>query len=274
MSLLLALLAGCGGSVECREPGQVLAEVGGDTLVCGDAQAVVAWIELLAGRPVAGGDRRVAHAAVVELFRDDPAAARALVSRSRSEGADLAARTGLEGGEARATHVWLADRGEDLVRPEHGRLWNLQSSALSVWTKDDEERLAVTESDLEAWIRYASLCREAQGAGVLRVSVGDRVTVYRTLIERFDTGDRATQVAVVGFGSVWDEVRDRWMAASYDRQQSWIAAAPLPPPMVASSMGYADAVFQGDLPGHARSVHDVLGPLPVGDPAVFAGGGP
>ena len=31
-----------------------------------------------------------------------------------------------------------------------------------MWTKSGREGLALTESDLEAWIRYASLCREAQ----------------------------------------------------------------------------------------------------------------
>jgi hypothetical protein len=270
---LLIRLVGCGGSVDCREPDRVLAEQGGDVLSCRDARVVASWIELLAGRPVAGGDRGVAHAAVADQFRSDPVATRALVESARREGAALAAKTGLDGAEARAHHVFLADRGEGVIRAEHDRLWNLQSKALSVWTKDEEEQLAVTESDLEAWIRYASLCREAQGAGVLRISVGDRVTVYQTLIDRFDTGDRATQVGVVAFGAVWDDVRDRWKGASYERQQAWVSAAPLPPPMTASSMGYADAVFQGDLAGHARALHDALGPLAVGDPTGFPAGG-
>ncbi len=266
-------VAGCGGAVECREPGQVLAEQGGQTLTCGDARAVTGWIELLAGRELSSADRSLANGELVGEFRDDPAATRTLIETARVDGRALAALTGLEGAEARSARVFAADAGTGLVREEHDGLWNLQRRALSVWTKSGREGLALTESDLEAWIRYASLCREAQGAGVLRVSVGDRVPVYQTLIGRFDTGDRATMVALASFGPVWEDVKDRWQAASYERQQAWIAAAPLPPPMNATSMGYADALFQSELPPHARALHDVLGPFAVGDPAVFGEGG-
>src|SRR6185436_3303091 len=122
---------------------------------------------------------------------------------------------GLDGAERRATRVWAAEHGEDLIRAADGDLWNVQQRAMSVWTKDDEEKIAMTESDLEAWIRYASLCREAQGGGVLRISVADRVTVYRSLIDRFDAGDRSVQLALVSFGAVWTQVTDAWHSASF-----------------------------------------------------------
>lgn len=268
---LLAGAVGCGG-VECRDADQVLAEGPDGRLTCGDAAAVRSWIELVAGRPVAPADRGVAPAALLAEWSEDPASTRELLAAVRTEGPGLAARTGMAGMEARAHRAWLADAGRDLVRPEHGDLWNLQRRTMSVWVKSDAEELAVTESDLEAWIRYASLCREAQGAGVLKVSVGDRVPVYQSLIARFSDGDRATKIAVAALGPVWEsQVKDAWRAAPFDRQQAWIAAAPLPPPMQATSMGYADAIFSGDLPGHARAVHDVLGPFRVGDPAGFGG---
>jgi hypothetical protein len=267
--VLLSWLLACGGGVECREPGQVLAEAGGDALVCADASAVVGWIELLAGREVSRAERSTAAGALAAEFREDPVATRALVSQVRADGSALAALTGLAGAEARAGRVWHADHGDDLLRPEHGSLWNLQAKAMSVWSKDEEEQLAVTESDLEAWIRYASLCREVQGATTLRVSVGDRVTIYQQLISRFDQGDRATQIGVAAFGPVWTRVTERWKAASYERQQSFVSAAPLPPPMSATSMAYAEAVFAGDLAGHARAVHDTLGPFALGDAARF-----
>jgi hypothetical protein len=266
--LVLSLVLGC-NSVECSSPDAVLVQEGALALTCGEADVAVEYIELLAGRSVASGETQRAYKAIASKFREDPGKTRSWLEQVRTTGASLGGSTGLAGAEARAERVWAADHGEDLITPADGDLWNVQSRALSVWAKDDGERVAMTESDLEAWIRYASLCREAQGAGVLRISVADRVTVYRDLIARFDEGDRMTQVALSSLGTAWPQVRDRWQSASYSVQQEWISQAPLPPPMTATSLGYAEAVFSSNLAQHAAVLQEVLGPFPVGEASEF-----
>ncbi len=268
--LALSGLLGCGPKVDCADPASPLAEVDGQVLTCAEGAEIVEWMQILGGRPLpARGDGELAQAAVAMGFVADPAATRGWMGAVRERGAALAVRTGLDAAEARSREVWLADRGEGLVGPDDGWLWNLQQRTLSVWTKDDEEQLALTESDLEGWIRYASLCREAQGGGVVRVSVADRVTVYQMLIDRFDAADRANQVALASLGPVWPQVVDAWAAAPYEQQQAWIAAAPLPPPMTATSLAYVGAVFEGDLVRHARALQEVLGPFSVDPTAHF-----
>lgn len=262
--LLLAALAGCSPAVDCSTTDNVLAEVDGRSLTCEEGADVVDWLEVLAGRPLpAQGDRELVLAEVAKRFRADPDAATAWLQRVRDDGGTLANAVGLEGAVARSHLVWLTDHGDGPIGPDDGKLWNLQQRALSVWTKDDGEQLAVTEADLEGWIRYASLCREAQGGGGLRISLSDRVTAYQTLIDRFGGADRATQIAMGSMGTVWPQVVDAWAVASYDRQQAWIAAAPLPPPMTASSLGYFEAVVQGDVVGHATQLQEWLGPFSV-----------
>lgn len=257
---LLALL-GCGPSVDCEEPGAVLAEAGGTALTCSRALQVPRYLERLAGRPMAHGDEGLALAAVADRFLQDPAATGAWLDAVGASSQALAGLRGLVLAEARAERVWEAQAGAGHVRPDMGTLWNVQGRALSVWAKDDEEKLAVTEADLEAWIRYASLCREVQGGTVLRISVADRVTVYQVLIDRFTAADRATQVALAALGPHWSQISQAWKAAGYDTQRAWVADAPLPPPMTATSLGYAEAVFAGDLPRHAAVVHAHLGPF-------------
>jgi hypothetical protein len=269
--LAWSVLAGCGSASRCTgEAGAVPGAELADGLTCVEAEDAVDYVELLAGRPVPPGDVRLVLNVLADKYEDDPNATKGWLDQLRAEGAELAQKTGLAGAELRATKVWSADRGEGLIKPEDGDLWTVQDRALSVWTKDDTEKIAMTESDLEAWIRYASLCREVQNGGVLRISVADRVTVYKVLIERFDTGDRPTQLALASLGPIWAQVRDRWQAASYEHQRAWMDEAPLPPPMTATSLAYAEAVFQGDLVRHAEVLQRVLGPFPVGSAERFA----
>lgn len=263
ITLLLALL-GCGPQVDCSVVGADLVESDAGTLSCEEGEQVVDYIELVAGRPVPKTDATKVLKAIATRFREDPAGTRTWLAEIAGAGAELSRRVGLDGAEARSQRVWSVNAGKDLIGPDDGDLWNVQTRAVSVWTKDDTEQLAMTESDVEGWIRYASLCREAQGGKVLLISVADRVTVYHDVIERFDTGDRATKIALGAMGPFWAQVRDAWKAASYDEQMEWVGAAPLPPPMTATSLGYAEAVFNGNLPQHAQTLHDVLGPFPVG----------
>ena len=264
MIALAILLIGCGGSVDCADPATVAAQQGELVLTCEQASTVGDYVEAIAGRPLVSGDDGLVVSAVARRFSADPAGTLAWVESVRAALVDLQSRAGLDLAEARSGRAWAAQAGLDLVRSTDGDAWNVQDRALSIWTQDDEERLALTEADIEAWIRYASLCREVQGGDTLRISVADRVTVYRILMDRFDAGDRATQVALSGFGPHWNLIRDAWQAAPYEVQQAWVAAAPLPPPMTATSKAYLEALIAGDLPGHVQALNDTLGPFHLG----------
>jgi hypothetical protein len=242
----------------------VLATADGAELRCGEAQVVVDWIELLAGRALTAGDVPVARRAVATAWKQDGGATRAWLSAVAGAKDALAAGVDLEGAEARSTAIFAASRGVSLVGPHHPEIASVQKRALAVWAHQDSDHLALTEADFEAWIRYASLCREAQGGSALRISVADRVAVYAMLTDRFASGTREDRIAMSAIGGYWQQIRDAWMAASYETQRGWIAAAPLPPPMTATSLGYAEAVFRGDVAAHARVVIEHLGPFEVG----------
>jgi hypothetical protein len=243
----------------------VLATADGAELRCGDATQVVDWMQLLAGRALTAGDVPVVLRAVATAWKTDRAATRTWLAEVGEAVGALAGATGLAGAEARASAVYAASRGETSpIRSGHPELGGVQKRALAVWTHHDGDRLALTEADLEGWIRYASLCREAQGAAALRISVADRVVVYAMLTDRFATGTREERIAMAAIGGYWPQIRDAWLAASYEKQRGWIDAAPLPPPMTATSLGYAEAVFQGDVAAHARVVIEHLGPFAIG----------
>jgi hypothetical protein len=255
--------------VRCEAPDQVLAESSGDTLSCADVTHVQGWIELLAGRPLQHNGRERLPRLLVDRFEGDAAGTRALIASVRERGAKLESTTRMKGGWARSEAVWEAKTGRSLIT-EDDPLWNLQSDALSVWAWDDDSKLALTEADVEGWITYASLCRQVQGGGVLKISVADRVTAYRMVIDRFEYGDRNEKLALVAIGPFWHQIKERWQASPYERQQAWIGAAPLPPPMTSSSLGYLEAILQGDVAKHAATLHDVLGPFSLNrGPRVF-----
>ena len=90
-------------------------------------------------------------------------------------------------------------------------------------------------------------------------------------MDRFEAGSRDERLALVSLGPFWGQIQERWQAVPYERQQKWIAAAPLPPPMTATSLGYLQAVVEGSVVQHVASVHDVLGPFSLNrGPRVFA----
>ena len=76
----------------------------------------------------------------------------------------------------------------------------------------------------------------------------------------------AGKIALTAVGPFWSDVRARWAADSYEEQQAWIRAAPLPPPMTATSIGYVEALTDGDVVAHVRALHERLGPLRLGVP--------
>ena len=258
---LALALAGCDSTPTCTTGDVVLAEHEGATLACRDAGVVRDWLERLAGRPLTSGDRPVVDRAIADAFRADPDGTRAWLSGMAARDGEIAAKRDLAGAEARATAVWEAQAGTSSIDAARATLWTVQKRALAVWAHDDTDHLALTEADVEGWIRYASLCREAQGGVPLRISVADRVAVYRMLVDRFTQGSRTDRIALSAVGGWWGQIDKAWAAASYDEQRAWIAAAPLPPPMTASSLGYAEAVFQGDVASHARVLAETLGPF-------------
>lgn len=262
---LVSLLVGCGsGAVPCTIPELVLAGDGDAALTCGDVDEVQDWISLLAGRPVAGGDR--IRATLVAEYQGDSVATQAWLASVRTAANELGAMRGPTGAEARAQHVWRAATDQGFVQSRHGDLWNLQKAALSIWATSDEEQLALTEADIEGWLHYASLCREMQRAGPLKLSFADRVPAYQTVSERFLSGSRAEKIALSRMGHAWPHVREAWGAASYDKQQAVIVATPLPPPMTSTSLGYVHAVIELDLVAAATNIDEQLGPFTVKAP--------
>ena len=259
---LMLWLVGCTNRVDCEDPQTVLV-AGEQPLTCADTQVVVEWTEILAARR-APRQRPLIHGAVQARYRADPAGTRAWLKEIRKERDTL---TGLEQFDAaaiRAEAVYRMSKGTGLVTSDDGTLWTAVEEAITVWGSHDEDRLALTESDIEGWILYGSLCREVQGGTTLRISVADRLDVYRIIKERWDTGSRAERVALTAMGPFWPSVKQRWQQASYDEQQAWIKAAPLPPPMEATSLGYLSVILEGDVVGHVAGLHTEFGPLQMG----------
>lgn len=258
LALAVSLWAGgCGGAPICPGEDGVLVEGGPSCLVARDA---IRWAEALAARPLTEGQARAVMDAMVAMRASDPAGLDRRLSAAGQAFDTLAEGRGLLQGEARSAAIWALKHGEG----PFGDVPEVQSAvmaAVAPWASDDEEKLVLSEMDVEGWIRLASLCREAQGGTSLRVSMADRVALYRSATQRFEAGSRADQVALVGIGAAWADLRDRWRSSAYDRQQQWIRTAPLPPPMTGTSPEYFEAVMRGDLVGLASSVHDVLGPL-------------
>ncbi len=260
----LASTLGCrtAPSVACEDAEQVIAGEGDQALTCGDANQVYRHISALAGRRPSSQDKGRLPGLLVLAHRADAAGTLAKVQRLKTELDDLQSLKGLAWAEKRAGYVWETWRDKGPITSEDGALWTIYKLSLAVWETDDEQRLAMTEGDVEGWIYYASLCREVQGGTPLLLSVADRVSAYRVVRERWEASDRASRVAMAAVGPFWRNTRDRWTMASYDKQQAWIRAAPLPPPMTATSLGYLEGLMQHASPAtHVQALHDTLGPL-------------
>jgi hypothetical protein len=260
---VIALLAlGCGlwGPPDCTSDEVALAEAGGEALTCGEAAGVADYAELLSLRPLGSGDRNLLNAALASGWKADRAGTEAAIAEAAQVLAALKGSTGAEAAKLRSEEAWKLHQGEGTFAklPD---VRTVVDRSVSVWAQKDEERLVLTEMDIEGWIRYASLCRQAQGGDAMRVSIADRLEVYNVVRDRFTSGTPADREALLAIGAFWPSISEAWEGASYEEQQAWIGSAPLPPPMTATSLGYFEAIIEGDVAGHARAVHVTLGPL-------------
>lgn len=256
-----ASACGLGGGPACEAPTTVLAGEGATALTCADADEVATYIEVLAGREISDGDRRLVARGLVERWGADAAGTRAALDALRTTDQGLHALTGLPAAEARSAEVYSVLTGQGYVGSIDDDVKAVFDRAVAVWGRHDGDRLALTEVDVEGWIYYASLCREAQSAEPLRLSVADRVVIYRDVVTRFEGTDRAGRVAMTSLGAFWPSIKEAWSLADFEEQHAWIAKAPLPPPMVATSKGYFSALLDGDVEAHARALHESLGPF-------------
>jgi hypothetical protein len=233
-----------------------------DALACTEALWAVRYVETLAARSLEPRDRLAVLDAIARRHAGQPAALQESLAAARAFLAGLAALPPMDAAEARSLQVWKFLQGDGAIAgSEADGLQAAGRRAIGVWSVDDTQRLVLTEMDVEGWIRYASLCREVQGGGALRVSVSDRVTVYGEVQARFDEGDRARKISMTAMGPYWTSTRLRWQESSYEEQRRWIDAAPLPPPMTATSLGYVAALLDGSITAHVTTLHDQLGPL-------------
>jgi hypothetical protein len=261
-ALLALALGGCGlfasGPV-CLSPTDELAR-GEPPLRCDEAEIASRYVSVIAGRPIRRAERQLVLKDLSVGYAASPAEVRADLAAIAASSDDLASRSGVDAAEARSARAWrdLSASGPFDRYPQAKRAL---ASTVAVWASDDERQLVFTESDIEGWISYASLCREVQAAGPLKLSVAQREGLYRDLRARFRAADRDEQIALVAVGPFWQGFTDAWRAASAERQQGWAAAAPLPPPMTASSLAYAEALLAQPAAPAARVSLEKFGPM-------------
>ncbi|MEN0063089.1 MAG: hypothetical protein AAGA48_13120 [Myxococcota bacterium] len=263
IGLIVALLTGCGGpDVRCEEPTTVLRERDATVLDCRRADWLVEYWELLRASPLPLADRRLTRRALVSRFDADPKGTVALLDEVRNAGLSMMSLKGADATDRRSREVFAALHGQGLVQGTDD-LVQLQTKVLPTWGSADKAQVSLTEADVEAWIRYASLCREVQGGTALRISVADRVGVYRAVQKRFDEGPADVQRALGALGAMWPQVERAWQRANYLEQQEWIGKAPLPGPMTATSSEYARTIVSGDVVGHVQTLRKEFGPFTV-----------
>lgn len=250
----------------CPTPETVLASSPGSELTCATADRAADFVEVLAVRSISKADRELFYAALQIRFEGDAAGTLADLEQASAQAELLSTLTGFEAAELRSKAVYAAFKRRGPLMGTDDVVVSTVARTAQQWTKDDETELALTELDVEGWLFYASLCREAQGGSPLRLSVADRVPAYQVVNDAFDSGSREEQIALASMGPFWKHVKESWAMASYDEQQAWIAAAPLPPPMTASSLGYFEAVFAKPASEHAVALHTALGPLVIKAP--------
>lgn len=229
-------------------------------LTCAEAAVAVRYVDVLAGRPTPRSERALLLRDLAAVYATDPARVRTDLTAMEAGLRDLGERSGLDAAEARSERAWidLTEEGPLTAYPQGSRVLE---SRVAVWASADDERLVLTEADIEGWISYASLCREVQSGGPLRLSVAQREGLYRSLRTRFREADRKAKLSMVAVGPFWSGLTERWKAASYEQQQGWAQNAELPPPMTSTSLVYAEAVLDLSPVRAATTLHEHLGPL-------------
>ncbi len=248
----------------CATPSEVLVAGDADALSCADIDTVVGWVELLASRSIGEREVELVRNDWTRRYTRDSTATRSAVTELSSQTASLLALRGFEGSEARADFVWSSAGGETRLGDADSTSVDVLQRALAPWSTDTDHKLILTEMDIEGWIKYASLCREIQGGSPLTLSVADRVVLYSQIVAAFEGKSREEQLSVLSMGPVWPSMQERWPGVTYEIQQVWVEAAPLPGPMTATSLGYSSAVFDEDLRSHAVALHNAMGSLPLG----------
>ena len=251
--MLLALVLACVAPPPCDDP----------ALTCDAMQPMVGVVTALAGRPLSNADRDLLRMSLVAEARADAARSATRMQAAASELAELDGVVGIEGARLRSEHTYDALGGHGVFEDAPAQVGTVFARAVSEWARFDEERLVLSESDIEGFLRYASLCREVQAGGPLRLSIADRGLVYQALVKRFREGTSQDRTSMLAIGAGFWAARGEWAAASYDRQHEFSVGAPLPPSMTATSVDYALAIVAGDLPAHAANLHATLGPLHV-----------
>lgn len=257
--LAAAWLSGCSGSSvpQCKAPETVLAQSQGAVLRCSDATLVATYIEQLAARPLGPGVPTQITSALRVAFQAHPSATREQLRRVQQVVSTRA--TSLDAAALRGHALWLARSDLGPIGPSDGTLWRIASRAVVFVGHDDTTKLALGEADLEAWIRYASLCNEVQGHGPLSLSIAQREAMYRTLKQRFATQGRDEQLALLALAPFWDDVRARWQAAPAAQQQHWLNQLPLSAP----AGGSCEQLLSAPLHAHAAALHQAIPDLRV-----------
>lgn len=261
LGVALAALSACSSPPPpCERLDQTVVD-GGPS--CAAIAPVEDAVEHLAGRPLPDAERRALYAALADDWQADPDGFPRRVAGWSDVRDRLAALEGLRGAVERGRMVYENLHGDGAFAHGNESVRTILGRAVSEWARDDGDHIVLAESDIEGFLRYASLCREVQSGGPLRLALSDRGGLYQALIARFRGGTTADREAVLGIGAGFWAARRAWIEASYDRQQEFARGAPLPPPMNATSLAYAEAIVAGDLPAHAANLHATLGPLAI-----------
>lgn len=264
LPLLIGVLSSCStftSTPSCDSPDTVLVS-GDDPLTCATAAEAVAYARLLAGRPVFAADRGRVLSGVIAHYKADPADTKADLATVAELVKALEDTPGLAAAELRSTRAWEALNGQGpLDAASYPEVDTVLRGRIAVWASDAQAKLVLTEADIEGWISFASLCREVQAGGPLKLSIANRELLYRDVADRFEGAARGEQIGMVGVGAFWPDIANRWKLASYEEQQAWITSATLPPPMTATSLGYAAGVYELPFAKHAEGLHTHFGPL-------------
>ena len=171
VSLLILLSSSCGllgEEIVCASPDTVLSQQGQNTLTCGDAAATRDYFQFLASRSLTPNQKGRLYTSLKSRHGNNPKQVRQQIDEATHILGESRHRVGLARAEFRSHSVWLARMSKGPFTEAHSVEWDIFENAVAVWARSDDEQLALTEMDIEGWIRFGSLCREVQGASPLR----------------------------------------------------------------------------------------------------------